>query len=61
MPCCAGHHCDRCATCQLGVCCGDSGGKTVEPFAEPISTPTRPSTAPVAVPSKPGSVPVGAP
>lgn len=60
MPCCAGHTCDYCSTCKLGVCCGDSGGKQAEPGAYPIGEPrTRPSEAPVEAPSKPGSVPVG--
>jgi len=61
MPCCAGHTCDRCATCQLGVCCGDSGGKTQEPRGVPVGEPhRRPSETPVEAPAKPGSVPVGA-
>lgn len=60
MPCCNGHSCDRCATCQLGVCCGDSGGKTHVPEAQPIDQPQRrPNSVPLEAPTKPGSVPIG--
>lgn len=59
MPCCSGHRCDRCATCQLGVCCGDRGGTTQDPHARPIGEPqTRPNVQPIEAPTKPGSVPV---
>lgn len=59
MPCCRGHQCDYCATCKLGVCCGDSGGKSREREATPIGEPRlRPSEMPAPTPAKPGSVPV---
>lgn len=41
MPCCNGHTCDYCATCKLGVCCGDKGGGGHDPEAQPIRKRTR--------------------
>jgi hypothetical protein len=56
MPCCSGHSCDMCATCKLGVCCGDSGYHPTEPHGVPIGEPQR-RTSPVEVPTMPVRTP----